>query len=412
MRADFFGEYIMVRSFFTTIAAALSAAALVTVAACGVSQSPQSTSVSTTPTPPVVAAAPTKIGHVWVVMLENESYANSFGATTAPYLAKTLPAMGALLKNYYGTGHVSLDNYISLISGQGANAVTQSDCQFYVNFQGSGPQSALNGQAVGQGCVFPASVPNIADQLRAAGISWKGYMEDMGNDASRGVTATCGHPTLNSQDKTQTASATDNYATRHNPFMYFHSIIDDQPYCDAHVVNLKSLDADLADVSKTPAFNFITPGLCHDGHDAPCQSGEPGGLVSINTFLEELVPKIMASPAFQQDGLLLVTFDESNGPQADSSACCGNTSVNTATPGLAAASDGTSGGGLIGAVAIAPWFIKPGTVSSTDYSHYSMLRTWQDIFGLQYLGYAAQSTQASFGKDVFSLQMPVFPTKK
>jgi hypothetical protein len=193
--------------------------------------------------------------------------------------------------------------------------------------------------------------------------------------------------------------------------MYFHSIIDDQAYCDAHVVNLKAMDADLATAANTPQFSFITPSLCHDGHDAPCASGEAGGLVSINDFMQATVPKIINSAAFKQDGLLIITFDEANSFQTDSSACCGNTSVNTTTPGISTAADGTSGGGKIGAIAISPYFIKPGTISTVSYSHYSMLRTIQDIFGQQYLGYAGQSGQASFGKDVFTLQMPVLPPK-
>ena len=72
---------------------------------------------------PVAGAAPKPppIKHVWVINLENESYTYTFGAAGhkfAPYLTKTLPSEGALLKNYYGTGHDSLDNYVAEISGQ------------------------------------------------------------------------------------------------------------------------------------------------------------------------------------------------------------------------------------------------------------------------------------------------------
>ncbi|MGH8462092.1 MAG: alkaline phosphatase family protein [Stenotrophobium sp.] len=350
------------------------------------------------------ATPATRIGHVFIIVLENEDYGNSFAANSpAPYLATTLPAQGALLQNYYGTGHLSNDNYISMISGQGPNALNQTDCQIYADFIGSGPQTMVNGQAVGQGCVFPASVPTVVDQLGAAGYTWKAYMEDMGNTPSREA-ATCGHPALNSQDGTQSATAADQYATRHNPFVYFHSIID-KPVCDTSVVNLKALDGDLQSTATTPNYSFITPNLCHDGHDAPCADGEPGGLVSANTFLSEWVPKIVNSPAFRQDGLLIITFDESSGPQSDASACCGEgPAANAPLPGLAGL-----GGGKIGALLLSP-FIKPGTVS-TPYNHYSMLRSVEDIFGLQYLGYASTAGQASFGTDVFTVKMPVFPAK-
>src|SRR5581483_3903901 len=127
-----------------------------------------------------------------------------------------------------------------------------------VNFVGSGPIAALDNQAVGQGCVYPANVPNVTDQLSAKGLTWKGYMEDMGNTPSREA-ATCGHPALNSQDGTQSATAADQYATRHNPFVYFHSVIDNQALCDARVVNLNALEADLASVATTANYVFITP---------------------------------------------------------------------------------------------------------------------------------------------------------
>jgi len=345
----------------------------------------------------------TSIGHVFVLILENEDYDNSFGTSSpAPYLAKTLPAMGALLQSYYGTGHNSNDNYISMISGQAPNLDTQLDCQTYGNFTQT--STAANGQAAGSGCIFPTTVTSLPDQLTKAGLSWKAYMEDMGNTPSR-ESATCGHPTVGSKDGTQVATAADQYATRHNPFMYFHSIIDDQASCDSHVVNFSGLASDLGSLDSTASFTFLTPNLCHDGHDSPCADGEPGGLTSINTFLQQWVPQILASPAFQKDGLLIITFDESNGITSDSSSCCGGSSPNALLPGLLG-----PGGGKVGAVLISP-FIKAGTVSTTSYNHYSMLRSVGDIFGLQYLGNAGASGQAGFGSDVYTQVMPVFPAK-
>ena len=347
------------------------------------------------------------IGHVFIVVLENKSYERTFGTNSlAPYLATTLAGQGALLENYYGIGHVSLDNYIAMISGQGPNTITQTDCQIFLDFIGTPPIAALDGQALGLGCVYPTTVPSLPSQFAAAGVSWKGYMEDMGNTPSR-EPASCAHPAVNAIDGTQVATAEDNYATRHNPFVYFHSVIDDQASCDSHVVNLTALDADLATTAATPQYVFITPGLCNDGHDAPCENGEPGGLESINDFLQVLIPKILASPAYQKDGLLIITFDESEGPQDDSSACCGETAtLNAPLPGLTG-----PGGGRIGAVLLSP-FIRPGTVSTTDYNHYSMLRSVQDTFGLTFLGYAASPTQQSFGADVFTAKMPEFPARQ
>src|SRR5438309_7817359 len=64
-------------------------------------------------------AAPGKIGHVWVVFMENETEANSFTPSSSnPYLSQVLPSMGVLVPRYYGIGHQSLDNYTALVSGQ------------------------------------------------------------------------------------------------------------------------------------------------------------------------------------------------------------------------------------------------------------------------------------------------------
>jgi hypothetical protein len=341
------------------------------------------------------------IGHVFVVVLENEGYTATFGDPSAdPVLAQQLPSEGALLTQYYGTGHVSNDNYIAMVSGQGPNPQNQSDCQVYSDFVGTGP--LVDGQAVGTGCVYPSSVPTVANQLSAKGLTWKGYMEDMGNVASREAPA-CGHPALNSQDQTQTAVAGDGYVSRHDPFVYFHSIIDDQSYCNSHVVPLgtptgtSGLAADLQSVATTPNLSFITPDVCDDGHDFPCsnESSATSALADIDNFLSTWVPMITNSAAFKQDGLLVVTFDESSFP-SDSSSCCGETpGPDTPLPGVTGL-----GGGRTGAVLLSP-FIAPGTVSNVAYNHYSLLASIEDHFGLGRLGYAATVT-STFGSDIFN----------
>ncbi len=345
------------------------------------------------------AAAATKwklpaVGHVFVINLENEGYATTFGASSpAPYLAKTLRAKGNLLTNYYGIGHNSLDNYQAQISGQGPNPQTQADCQIFTDFVKL-PVSAANGQAVGQGCVYPSSVKTVADQLTSAHKTWRGYMEDMGNTPSR-ESRTCGHPAIGSQDKTQSATAADQYAARHNPFVYFHSLLDSGS-CAKNDVPLTALTKDLSSISTTRNLSYITPNLCDDGHDSPCASGKPGGLVSANAWLKTWVPKILNSPAFKKDGLLVITFDESDGPESDSTACCGETAVNTPEAGITG-----PGGGRIGAVLISRW-IKPGSTTTQPYNHYSLLASIEDVMHLPLLGYAGKSGLPHFGKDVYT----------
>jgi hypothetical protein len=225
-------------------------------------------------------------------------------------------------------------------------------------------------------------------------------MEDMGNDPER-ESGLCAHPPVGSRDNTQQPQADDQYAARHNPFVYFHSIIDDNVACEERDVPLDRLPADLARLRSTPNFSFITPNLCHDGHDEPCVNGEPGGLVSADAFLRQWVPQITQSDAFKRDGLLIVTFDEAEaeGGTADATACCNqaqfpNTPNNGGpTPGM--------GGGRVGAVALSR-YIRPGTVSREAYNHFSFLRTLENVFGLPYLGYAASPDPGTMGPDVFS----------
>jgi len=181
------------------------------------------------------------------------------------------------------------------------------------------------------------------------------------------------------------------------------------------VVALDPLEADLASVEKTANLTFITPNLCNDGHDAVCADDGPGGLEAADAFLRHWVPLILASPAYRKDGLLIITFDEADVPDAahttdNFDSCCNEQpgpNIKTGSkvgkrpdsgPGILG-----SGGGRTGAVLLSP-FIKPGTVSTVPYNHYSMLKSLEDMFGLSYLGYAGQKGLKPFGADVFAVQ--------
>lgn len=331
--------------------------------------------------------------HVFVIVLENEPYRVTFGARSpAPYLAHELPKQGALLTQYFAIGHDSLDNYLAIISGQAPNPATQEDCHTYSAFKRTAPGLDAHGQIRGHGCVYPADVKTLANQLQDAGLTWKGYMEGMGSDPAREAAA-CAHPAIGAIDHTNHATLKDRYADKHNPFVYFRAITDDAANCEAHVVNLDALPHDLKSIATTPNFAFITPDLCHDGHNAPCKNGEPGGLKSADAFLRTWVPRITSAPAFKQNGMLIITFDEGVGPAA----CCGEIRPKGAPrPGKTG-----PGGGRIGAVVLSP-FITPGTVSNVAYNHYSLLRSIEDWFGLPHLGYAGMPGLRPFGTDVFT----------
>lgn len=351
------------------------------------------------------AATLPPIHHVWVIEMENKSYDDTF-AGPQTFLGRTLPGQGALLRQYFGIGHVSTDNYIAEISGQAPNPLTQGDCVRYSDFQGSS-QLDSDGQVTGQGCVYPSSVHTLADQLEAAQLTWKAYMEDMGNDPNR-ESATCGHPDLGSTDNTQHAAADDQYATRHDPFVYFHSIIDNADRCQSHVVALDALGHDLRSVDTTPSFSFITPNLCNDGHDDRCvgtnlSGSHVGGAPAMDGWLQKYVPLITASPAYQHDGLVIVTFDEADTDATE--ACCQEpTGPNTDAPG-----GNGPGGGRVGTILLSR-FIRPGTLSDVPYNHYSLLRSLEDLFGIRtggadghgHLGFAGQAELRPFGADIFT----------
>src|SRR5437660_2875314 len=212
------------------LGALLALAALCALASWAGSAAP-ATAAPATVLPPV--------RHVWVVNLENTSYSESFGTPAAdPYLASVLTGQGVLIQNYWGIGHNSADNYIAQISGQAPNPDTQTDCAGYPDFT-QGASINQDGQAVGRGCVFPSGIKTLPDQLEAQGLTWKGYMQDMGNVATMDQGYTCAHPHNGSESSD--GNFPDKYATKHDPFVFFHSIVDDPARCKADVVPMDDM---------------------------------------------------------------------------------------------------------------------------------------------------------------------------
>lgn len=411
-----------------------------------------------------VSTSAGEVRHVFVIVLENKSYEDTFlSSIQDPYFRKTLVPKGAVLSQYFGTGHASLDNYISMISGQAASRDTANDCIADMNGSVGNFNNVVqvgiaphNQVIVAEGCVYPVGVKTLADQLSAAGLSWKAYMGDMGNDPTR-EDENCGHPKLGSRtDNTNVAEAPsvaipegDAYTTRHNPFVYFHSIID-SPVCRKRVVNLdKNLKADLSNPARTPNFSFIVPNLCDDGHDGSgtsipgttCANGQPGGLTSVDLFLRKWVPRIMRSDAYRKDGLVIITFDEStyvlsekntnNAGQVEADyifpgqTCCNQQpgpNLDGVRPSSVVLSDTPErigrlvvngyGGDRIGALLLSP-FIKPGSASEIEYNHYSLLRSLEDIFRLrEYLGYADEDPAAGYHLNTIGNDSTIFRPRR
>lgn len=362
------------------------------------------------------------VKHVFLIVLSDQGAPAAFGPSSpAPYLAKTLPQQGELVEDYYAIGGGELANAIALISGQGPAPQTAADCPLYTDITPG--TVGGEGQVLGSGCVYPRQTLTLADQLTDAGKTWKAYMEGMEASAA-GQPASCPHPTLGASDPDSTPAAGSAYVTWRNPFVYFHSLIDTQA-CAEGVVGLPQLTRDLKSARDTPSFAYIAPGRCDDGTEAPCAPGAPAGLAAAEPFLRKVVPEIEASAAYREGGLLAITFDQApqSGPGADSSGCCSTapypnlpatttTTTSTTTPAPATTSTTTTatttapattpGGGRVGLLLISR-YVKPGTLNLTgEYNHFALLRSIENLFALQPLGYAGAKGLLAFDSSVFN----------
>jgi phosphatidylinositol-3-phosphatase len=302
-------------------------------------------------TTPAAATQPASAGHpgrhVFVIALTTTSYRAAFGpGSVAHYLNRTLRRRGVLLSRYHTLGGSELPDYLAMVSGQAPNADTRRDCPTYAEFSASA-KSLASGQVSGAGCVYPNTVLTIADQVTAAGKQWKAYLADMG-------TSPCMHPDSGAADGGQLPGAGPQYVPWHNPFVYFHSLLD-LGGCSSDDVGLQRLPRDLHSAGRTPNYAFIAPGGCDEPASAPCPAGQPGGLRAEDAFLKRWVPAITGSAAYKQDGLLMIVF-------AKAPAAAGSGPLRT------------------GALILSPT-AKPGTTVSTSYTPYSVLRSAEDLFG-------------------------------
>ncbi len=307
-----------------------------------------------------------RLEHVFTIVLENEDFSASWGpASPAKYLNSLAP-QGAFASQYFGASHASNDNYMAMTSGQTATPLFQGDCLNWLSCE-----------------TFEKALPDggrsISDQLEERGLRWLGSMDSMSVPCQHGAATDV-------TDPYQTG-----YATRHDPFVYYPRIVENQARCDAHVRPYSELPPLLAGpADAVPNYVFITPDTCNDGHDAPCADGRPGGLLSADQWLSQNVPLILSSAAFADRGALVITFDESGFD--DFSGCCAS-----GTPPV-----GVNGGGRIGALVLSP-LAKAGTVSSTPYDHASLLRTVEDGFGIaEHLNNAGSSLERPMA-DLFSV---------
>jgi phosphatidylinositol-3-phosphatase len=298
-----------------------------------------------------------KIGHVFVIALSTTSYDAAFGsASKARYLNGTLKPKGTLLGGYQTLSGAELPDYLGLVSGQPPNPATNAECQTYAEFP-TGTTPSKSGLVTGSGCIYPNTIITVADQTTAAGHTWKAYIDDMSP-------STCVHPNSGATDNTALPGAGPQYATRHNPFIYFHSLLD-LGGCSSSDVSLTRLPADLRSKTKTPTFSFIAPGACDDASAQTCPDGKPAGIAGEDAFLKQWVPRITSSSAYKKNGMLVIAFALAGAP-----ASAGPTPT--------------------GALVLSP-FAARGKTISTVFDPYSVLRAVEDELGYTSLGHATSA---------------------
>ena len=194
-----------------------------------------------------------------------------------------------------------------------------------------------------------ATTNHLSSLLNGKGISWKAYQEDIPG-TSVPLTAING------------------YVPKHDPFVYFDDVTGinnpGDAYGIAHIRPYTELITDLA--SNTVArYNFITPNLCDDGHDScPPQENQ---VRQTDDWLAGEIPKILSSSAYSNNGAIFITWDEGAG---------GND-------------------GPIGMIVLSP-LVRGGYFNNIRYTHSSLLRTFQEIFGVApLLGDAANANDLS-----------------
>jgi hypothetical protein len=328
---------------------------------------------------PALPDAPTTapLKHIWLITLTGHG-ATAFAEGSAATYLRSQVAKGVLLQNYTAIAHGSLPNGLAVLTGQGPTPQTLSDCPAGDPFVPAGKAGA-DGQRPGTGCVLPADIPSLPAQLTDSGRTWKAYVEDL-PATPPGEAPSCGR---------------DGYVTPRDPFVYLAGVTA-APECASSIVGTDQLANDLANPDNTPTLSYVVPGACHDGSDTPCADGAPAGLTAADAWLQSVLGPILASAAYADGGMVFITFDAApaDGPEADS----------TAAPWLPArwpnAPDGPApGGGKVGALVLSP-FAPAGTVVSDPYDHISLLRTIEDVFGFDRLGYAGAKDVKPFGADI------------
>lgn len=260
------------------------------------------------------------LGHIVVVAMENHSYSDVVGSSSMPYYNSLINQYG-LTQNFYGNIHGSFPNYAMLTTGE------------LITTAGWGLPDD-----------FPISIDNLVRELSAAGKTWKVYAENL---PSAGYTGGDSYP----------------YVKRHNPFAYMSDVLNSSAQA-ANMVPFSPQFANDVASNTLPSFSFVVPNAEDDSEDCPgggSSCTDSAKLSNADQWLQTNIGPLLSNPDFQNDGLLIIWWDEGN------------------------ASDTANGGGKLAITLIGP-MIKPGFRSTTMYRHENVLRTIAEGFGLGFPG--------------------------
>jgi phosphatidylinositol-3-phosphatase len=187
---------------------------------------------------------------------------------------------------------------------------------------------------------------SLPDLIEASGRTWKTYQEDMPEPCFLG--------------------STNLYAQKHNPFIYFDSIRLNRERCERSIVPLTALQTDIQSGS-LPNFLFIKPNICNDSHDCSLDVSDAW----LTNLLNTLIPALDTAG---ESYFIAMLFEEGQGNHS----CCGLPEP---------------GGGRVPVVLYSS-LAKNGFEDSTPYTHYSLLKTISEAWGLEYLGHAGEENHA------------------
>jgi hypothetical protein len=308
--------------------------------------------------------------HIVEIMMENTSYGTIIGNSLAPQI-NALASQYGLATDYFGVTHPSEPNYMANIAGDYFGV--QDDNQFYCTPELANTDPNCGGTTVDH----TVNAQSLADQLSANGMTWKGYFQSLPPTPPPGQVVVTG-PNANGPYTFKYPNNTVAlYASKHNPFLNFTGTQG----ALANMVPDTQLGTDLAK-NALPNFSLVVPDQCHDMHGTSTCSDTNSLISAGDTYVANTVSAITDSKAWQNGrNAIVLTWDEDDYSDQGlpGTGCCG------ADPG----------GGHVVTIVITNKGNHYPITDSTAYNHYSLLRSYEDAFGLPYLAHARDAVVPS-----------------